>query len=224
MNEERESTVRVRAHGVSMAFGFRSIFRDRSVTVVSGRPLAVTGANGSGKSTFIRVLAGVLTPTSGTVEIDVGGTRVEENQRVHTVGLVTPDLALYPPLSARETLGFLARVRGLGPLAPIDASLDRVGLLSRADDLVSTYSTGMRQRLRIATALLHDPPVLLLDEPGATLDEGGRDLIASLVSDDSRAVVVATNDPGEAALCADTFSISAREGQNGDSDAGPGAA
>ena len=160
----------------------------------------MTGPNGAGKSTLVRVLAGVLSPEAGRVTLTVDGREVPSAQRPHVVGLATPDLALYPPLSARETLEFLARVRGLAA-PPIEATLDRVGLMPRADDRVATFSTGMRQRLRLATALLHDPPVLLLDEPGATLDDAGRGLVASLVADGSRAVVLATNDPAEAALC-----------------------
>ncbi len=127
---------------------------------------------------------------------------VPDDERAHRVGLVTPDLALYPQLSARETLDFLVRVRGLAlDASGVMAVLARVGLGERADDRVATFSTGMRQRLRIATALLHDPPLLLLDEPGATLDASGRDVVASLVADPARAVVLATNDPEEAALC-----------------------
>ena len=198
----------MRALGVSLSYGFRPVLRGVSLEVRPGEPLAITGENGAGKSTLVRVLAGVLTPEAGRVELEVEGCPVSDDERPHTVGLVTPDLALYPPLSARETLAFLVRVRGLRG-APVDATLDRVGLLPRADDRVSTFSTGMRQRLRIATALLHDPPVLLLDEPGATLDAGGRGLVAGLVADASRAVVVATNDPEEAALCAHRVRVGA---------------
>lgn len=185
-----------------------------------GAPLAIVGPNGSGKSTLVRILAGVLTPTAGQVHLDVNGERVEADDLAHQVGLVTPDLRLYPDLTARETLDFLTRVRGISRDA-IGPTLDRVGLGDRADDLVRTYSTGMRQRLRLATAVLHDPPVLLLDEPGATLDPAGRAFVADLVADASRAVVVATNDPEEVALCADVFSVvSGREGERGHADLG----
>ncbi len=118
------------------------------------------------------------------------------------IGFVAPALHLYEPLTARETLRFLAQARRLPDREPrIEATLARVGLGDRADDAVADFSTGMRQRLRIATALLHEPPVLLLDEPGATLDAAGRRLTEALVADPASVVVVATNDPAEAALC-----------------------
>ena len=207
MNGEPRPKVRLTGRDITMHYGFRAILRGISLEVHEGRPLAVTGPNGSGKSTLVKILAGVLTQTGGSVDLNVNETAVGADERAHRVGLVTPDLALYPQLSARETLDFLARVRGLTPAADVLGTLTRVGLGDRADDYVSTFSTGMRQRLRIATALLHDPPVLLLDEPSATLDASGRDLVASLVRDPSRAVVLATNDPEEAGLCAEQISV-----------------
>ncbi|MEM6326096.1 MAG: ABC transporter ATP-binding protein [Bacteroidota bacterium] len=201
-----EHTTHLRAVNVSMHYGFRRVLRDVSLEVRPGEPLAIVGPNGSGKSTLTRILAGVLTPTAGRVDLIVGGARVETEDHAHRIGLVTPDLNLYPPLTARETLDFLARVRGT-PRTAIAPVLERVGLADRADDRVQTFSTGMRQRLRLATALLHDPPVLLLDEPSATLDPAGRDLVTALVGDASRVVVVATNDAAEVALCARSFSV-----------------
>ena len=198
--------MRLQALDVSMRYGFRAVLRGVSLEARPGDPIAVVGPNGSGKSTLVRILAGVLTPTGGTVTLTLDRQPVQSEDIAHRVGLVTPDLRLYPQLSARETLDFLARVRGISRDGVVP-TLARVGLAERADDRVQTFSTGMRQRLRIATALLHDPPVLLLDEPGATLDEGGRQLVASLVADDSRAVVLATNDPDEIALCSREVSV-----------------
>ena len=192
---------RLVADRVSMRFGRRRLFDDLSVEVAPGVPLAVVGANGSGKSTLLRVLAGLLAPTGGSVRLDVGGVTVRAEDVPRAVGFVAPALQLYDPLTARENLRFLAAARRLPDAeARIAAVLDRVGLGGREDDAVAAFSTGMRQRLRLATALVHDPPVLLLDEPGATLDEAGRDLTRSVI-ETQKIVVVATNDPAEAALC-----------------------
>ncbi|MEM0963408.1 MAG: ABC transporter ATP-binding protein [Bacteroidota bacterium] len=194
---------RLVADQLSMRFGRRRLFDGLTVAVEPGDPLAVVGPNGAGKSTLLLLFAGLLTPTGGTVRLDLDGTPVEPRDVPRSVGYVAPALDLYDALTARETLAFLARARALDSASQrVDATLDRVGLAARAEDPVGAFSTGMRQRLRIATALVHDPPVLLLDEPGATLDAAGRDLIASLVADDARVVVLATNDPAEAQLCA----------------------
>ncbi len=181
-----------------MRYGRRRLFEGLSVTVEAGAPLAVTGANGAGKSTLLLLLAGLVSPTAGTVALTVDGRDIPD--RPLAVGFVAPALQLYEPLTARENLDFLSRARRL-PAGATDVALDRVGLLARADEPLATFSTGMRQRMRIAAAVLHRPPVLLLDEPGATLDAAGRALVESLVAESSCVVVVATNDPAEAALC-----------------------
>ena len=185
-----------------MRYGRRRLFEGLSVSVEPGAPLAVVGANGSGKSTLLLVLAGVLSPTAGTVSLSVDGRLVPPETRPLRVGLVAPALQLYGPLTARENLAFLARARRLDSgEARVAAALDRVGLLARADEPLATFSTGMRQRMRLAAAVLHRPAVLLLDEPGATLDAAGRDLVAAFVAEPGAVVVVATNDPAEADLC-----------------------
>ena len=194
--------VRLEADALLMRFGRRVLFRDLTLAARTGEPLAVVGANGSGKSTLLKLLAGVLSPVAGAVRLVVDGRAVPEEERPLHVGFVAPYLQLYDPFSARENLRFLAAARRLpdadGRIAHV---LDRVGLAPRADDRLATYSTGMRQRLRLAAALLHAPPVLLLDEPSATLDAAGRALVADLVATSPAAVVVATNDEAEAALC-----------------------
>ncbi len=198
-----ESDSKLTADGLAMRYGRRVLFRDLSFEVAPGAPLAITGRNGAGKSTLLKILAGVLEPINGTVKLVDEGKEVKDELRPHSVGFVAPYLHLYAPFSARENLAFLAQARRLSDRQErIYEVLDRVGLLERAEDHLSTYSTGMRQRLRIAAALLHDPPLLLLDEPSATLDESGRELAESIIGMKEKIIVVATNDPDEAALCA----------------------
>ncbi|MEM6784223.1 MAG: ABC transporter ATP-binding protein [Bacteroidota bacterium] len=203
--------VHLHADSLAMRYGRRVLFRALSFEAGGGASLAVTGANGSGKSTLLKILAGVITPVRGTVRLTVVGVEVPVALRPRRVGLAGPYLGLYDGYSARETLAFLADARGLRG-APIVPLLDQVGLGPRADDRVGTFSSGMQQRLRLATALLTAPPVLLLDEPGATLDAEGRRLIRDLVAAQQAAgtlVIVATNDPAEAALCDRAIAIAA---------------
>lgn len=184
-------------------FGSLLLFRRLSVTLDGGESLAVTGANGAGKTTLLRILAGVLTPKAGHVRLHVDGEPVDDENRPRRVGLVGPYLGLYESLTARETLAFLARARRL-PNAThrIETVLDRVGLRDRADDAVSTFSSGMQQRVKVATALLASPPLLLLDEPAANLDVEGREMVQDIIDgqrDRGGLVVVATNRSDEAA-------------------------
>ena len=192
-------SVRLSADSLSMRYGARRLFEDLSFQVGTGERLAVLGENGSGKSTLLRVLAGVLTPLGGTVRLTVDGQTVPPHRLARAVGYAAPALQPYDALTATENLEFVARLRGLDA-ARVPAVLERVGLGGRGPDRVAAFSTGMRQRLRLATALLPDPPLLLLDEPGAALDEHGRALVREIVTA-APAVVLATNDPAEAALC-----------------------
>ena len=191
------------ADAVGHRYGSLLLFRRLSFEMNGGESLAVTGANGAGKSTLLRILAGVLAPKAGAVTLTVDGAAVPPERHPTRVGLVAPALGLYDGLTARENLAFLARARRL-PDADrrVETGLDRVGLADRADDPVSTFSSGMRQRVKYAAALLAAPPLLLLDEPAANLDAAGREMVEAIVAEqqaDDGMVVVATNRADEAA-------------------------
>lgn len=194
------------ATGLSKQFGRRVLFRDLALRLEGGDTLAITGANGSGKSTLLQVLAGLQAPSAGTVRLALGEHEVErEDQPLH-MGFVAPYLNVYDEFTARENLAFIAQARRQrGAEERISALLARVGLGGREDDFVRTFSSGMRQRVRFAAALLAEPSVLLLDEPGSNLDAPGRALVEDLVHSQRQRggiVVIATNAEHEAALCA----------------------
>ena len=191
--------------GLSKRFGRSRLFQDLSFSMEPGQSLAVTGANGSGKSTLLRILAGVLSPDEGVVSLYVGGMLVGREERPLHVGLVAPYLDVYERFSPRENLRFIARVRRLTNAEErIEHVLESVGLADRRHALVSTFSSGMEQRMKMAAALLAEPPLLLLDEPGEHLDEDGRRMVDAVVErcvQGGVGVVVATNDAAEAKRC-----------------------
>jgi heme exporter protein A len=181
-------------------YGRLRVFREIQAEAHSGQVLVLAGRNGSGKSTLLRIVAGLTRPSSGQVVFSRDGRPLSYEERRRLTGLVAVDVALYGELTAWENLSFFARVRGL-PLAPAEGErlLAEVGLTGRGEDLVQTYSSGMRQRLKFACAMLHRPPLLLLDEPGSSLDEAGRAMVEALVGRQRThgLVVLATNDPSE---------------------------
>jgi heme exporter protein A len=156
---------------VAVALSGRRIVEEISLAVESGTIVGLIGPNGSGKSTLLRLLAGLTRPTSGTILI--GGWELpNEAAAVRAqIGLVSHKSLLYENLTARENLRFFARLYNLKSADErIDTLLRQVGLFKRGDSLVRTFSRGMQQRLSIARALLHEPDVLLFDEPYTGLD------------------------------------------------------
>lgn len=173
--------------------------------VAPGEVVGLLGPNGAGKTTCVRILATLLLPTSGTATVG-GADVVQDAKAVRSRCGVSfgGDLGLYTRLSARDNLRYFATMYRLDPSTVadrIDALLDQVGLGERGDDRVETFSRGMRQRLHLARAVLHDPPVLMLDEPSAGLDPQGarelRDQVKRLASE-GRAILLTTHDMAEA--------------------------
>lgn len=157
---------------VSKAFGKRRIVHDLSFEVKEGEVFGFLGPNGAGKTTTIRMLAGLVKPTSGRIRICGYDVQRDFRQAMRHMGSIVENPALYTYMSGRENLQLFARMLGVG-VERIDEVVRQVGLKGRADDKVKTYSLGMRQRLGIAQALLGHPKVLILDEPTNGLDPSG---------------------------------------------------
>ncbi len=184
------------ATGIRKVFNRRTIFRDISFGLRAGQTLLISGRNGSGTSTLVKIIAGVLTPTEGKVSLE-GDPPIGRDAREMHLGFVAPYLQLYEEFTARENLELGLSLRGLPPArARADGLLDRVGLGARKDDVVRTFSSGMKQRVKYALALMHDPAVLLLDEPMANLDSEGMSVVREVMAAQrGRGIlIVATND------------------------------
>jgi heme ABC exporter ATP-binding subunit CcmA len=161
----------VEVDDVSRHFGRRRAVTRLTLTVRRGDILGLLGPNGAGKSTLIGMLATLVTPTSGRIVYgDPNASHTGSDLR-RRIGLLAHELHLYPELSARQNLDFFARLYGLDPAAVVPEALDAAGLTDRADDAVSAYSRGMRQRLALERSLLHRPRLVLLDEPFTGLDD-----------------------------------------------------
>ena len=193
----------VELENVEHRFGLRRVFSGVNLTVRTGEVGLVMGANGAGKSTLLKIIAGLLPPTSGTVCVQMDGRDLDARTRRQIIGYVAPDLTLYRELTGVENLEFFARLRSVKMEHPqLRDVLDLVGLRGRGRDLVGAYSSGMRQRLKYAFALIGNPPILLLDEPTANLDVDGMAMVERIIAvqqtrSDGGLTIIATNEPRE---------------------------
>jgi len=195
---------------LTKAYGRRRLFADISVIIPDRSVFVLHGPNGTGKTTLLRIICGHVPATSGEVEITVDGRLLAREERREHIGLVSPDLELYGELSAVENLEFFAGVRGLPfSLEKARNLLASVGLAGQGRDLVDTYSSGMKQRLKYAYALLHEPRILLLDEPTSNLDETGVAVVAEIIrrQKERGIVIMATNEPEEVSYGDQTLAL-----------------
>lgn len=188
----------IAVQGLTQRYGFNTVLQDIHLEVDDGAFVTLVGPNGAGKSTLLRIVATLLAPSAGSVK--VGGwplPRHADRVRRH-IGLVSHHSLLYGDLSAEENLLFVARLYGLGDEARlIAAALERVGLRARRRDPVRTFSRGMLQRLTLARATLHQPDVLLLDEPYTGLDQEASELLDDLLRREQaagRTILMITHD------------------------------
>jgi heme exporter protein A len=179
----------ISARGLGRRFGSKRVLRDLDLEVPEGAFLVVTGPNGSGKSTLLSLLAGLLAPTEG--ELEVGLTR-------ERIGYLAHEPLVYRELTALENLDLYGRLYHVPERREtIGALLERFGLWEARHERVGSFSRGMQQRLALCRVLLHDPELLLLDEPYSGLDAGAQILVDDLLAESAgrRTLVVASHDP-----------------------------
>ncbi len=195
-------------------FGLKTILRGLDFSVEPGEFVALLGPNGAGKTTFLRILASLSRPSMGSVKV-AGYSLPNESAQVRAkLGVVSHLPLLYPDLTAEENLQFYARMYGIMKFGPrISKVLEMVGLEARRKDLVRTFSRGMQQRLAIGRAVLHDPEVMLFDEPYTGLDQDASEMLDDVlrtVAAKGRTVVMTSHDLVRAENLATRFDILSR--------------
>ena len=185
---------------LSKYFGARKVFKGLNFSICEHQSLVITGKNGSGKTTLLKILSGLISPSNGEVVFNSNGDLLKREEVKRILSLVAPDLNLYEELSALENLKFLSRVQGIKfEDEELKTRIEKVGLKKREDDLVSFFSSGMKQRLKYAFALINDPKILLLDEPSSNLDKEGISYLENVIYEQKKRgiLILATNHKDE---------------------------
>jgi ABC-type multidrug transport system ATPase subunit len=199
--------VGVRLVNVGKRFNREWIFRRFSYEFVSGKSYAITGPNGSGKSTLLQVIAGSLTHNEGTIKLTIDHRPSTIDHLYKQIAIAAPYLELVEELTAKEMLAFHAQFKKL--TIPAEEILKIVGLEKATNKQLRYFSSGMKQRLKLAQAFFSDTPILLLDEPTTNLDEDGITLYHQLISSytKQRLVIVSSNDKQEYSFCEEVIAI-----------------
>ncbi len=214
MESEGMKRISLSVDSLSKIFNRRVIFENISFTITEKRSLAITGKNGSGKSTLAKIVCGLLSPSTGRIACTIDGTETDPAQIYQHVGLVSPYIMMYDEFSGIENLNVIGRIRGLNNSSTEEAVqlLKTFGLFERRNDEVRTYSSGMKQRLKYAAALLHHPAILVLDEPAANLDEEGIGVVRNAMQAQCERgiLIIATNDNDDLQFVQNTIDLNTR--------------
>lgn len=185
------------------------IFRNADLTFLPGRSYAITGSNGSGKSTLLQTLAGSMEVSEGKIEWRVNNTSIDANNIYSFLTISAPYVGVIEEMSAAEFLQFHQQFKPLIRNISISEILKLVGLEKAAKRQIRYYSSGMKQRLKLAQAIFSDAPLLLLDEPCTNLDVAGYELYHKLIKDyaKNKTIIVSSNDVNEFSFCEDVINI-----------------
>jgi heme exporter protein A len=204
----------IRIQKLIKRFGSKTVLRGLDFEVRQGEFVALLGPNGAGKTTFLRILASLSRPTLGVVQVAGYSLPAQAAAVRSRLGVVTHLPLLYGDLTAEENLRFYGRMYAVFALhSRIDEVLNLVGLVARRHDLVRTFSRGMQQRLAIGRAILHDPEVMLFDEPHTGLDQDACDMLDGLLRDVAgrgRTVVITSHDLARVENLATRFDVLSR--------------
>jgi len=198
------SSYSIQSQNLSKLFGRRLIFKDINFNWSGKGIFGISGPNGSGKSTLVKIVAGLISASSGKIIHKNSDDEIIPEKLHNHIGFVSPYLVLYEEFSAWENLKIFANIRGINLNEPLVLGyLAKFLLENRKDDLVKTYSSGMKQRLKFIFALMHSPEVLIFDEPTSNLDDEGKKVVYDIVREEgkSKIVIIASNEVKDLELC-----------------------
>ena len=204
------SNYSVEAKELNKTFGRRLIFKNLNFKIQNEGILGIAGANGSGKSTLVKIIAGINSPTSGKIIHKEDGKEIIPEKLHNYIGFVSPYLVLYEEFSAWENLNYFAQIRKVAfDKEKIEYFLNEFLIFNRKDDLVKTYSSGMKQRLKFIFALMHSPKLLILDEPTSNLDEKGKESVYQIIEKEGKSslVIVASNEKSDLQYCSQIIKL-----------------
>ena len=198
------SSYSIQSQNLSKSFGRRLIFKDINFTWQENGIYGISGPNGSGKSTLVKIIAGLIAASAGKINHKNSGGEIIAEKLHNHIGFVSPYLVLYEEFSTWENLTIFSKIRSV-PFnkEKVNYYLSQFLLENRKDDLVKTYSSGMKQRLKFVFALMHSPDVLIFDEPTSNLDEEGKKVVYSIVREEgkNRIIIIASNETKDLEIC-----------------------
>ena len=185
------------------------IFRHLDYNFLPGRSYAITGTNGSGKSTLLQILAGSMALSEGTITWEVNNKAIDAESIFKSISIAAPYLELIEEMTAVEFLHFHQQFKSLLPHVSVKEIIELIGLDKSASKQIRYYSSGMKQRIKLAQAIFSDVPLLLLDEPCTNLDTSGYKLYHNLITTyaKGKTIIVSSNDVNEYSFCEDVISI-----------------
>jgi heme exporter protein A len=195
----------------------KTIFRGINLILSNSSSLSITGKNGSGKSTLLKIISHLIRQSGGKIEIKINGKLIEKENIFKYTGMLAPYINLYDELTASENLHFFCKLKSTSSnnisekeiKERINFLLEKVNLYKRRNDLIRDFSSGMKQRVKLAFAVINEPPLLLLDEPRTNLDTEGIDVVYEYADLQKKngILIVATNEPQDTSLCEQTINI-----------------
>ncbi|MCX6169111.1 MAG: ABC transporter ATP-binding protein [Ignavibacteriales bacterium] len=199
-------------------FGRRLIFDGINFSFSSRNVYGISGPNGSGKSTLVKIIADLISSTRGKVVHKYGEKIIEPEDLHNFLGFVSPYLFLYDEFTAEENLIYSANIRGIKfNKERSDYFFGALNLFERRNDLVRGYSSGMKQRLKFIFALLHEPQLIILDEPTSNLDNSGKEIVYKIIKEESKKnlIVIASNEDSDLELCTEVIDLEKFKKQTG---------